>query len=105
MNNTQRCPYCQLPGQTHADWSCCAHALIVEVDGLESQLLVVRESLRKFATETAASAKCLEGEIQRGVALRQSIESKQARVDILRMHERSVLDILRIGLRHDRGKP
>ena len=52
--------------------------------------------LREFATECASAAQCLEGEVKRGECIRQSAESKSARAEVLRSHERWALETLKL---------
>jgi hypothetical protein len=52
--------------------------------------------LREFATECASAAQCLEGEVKRGECIRQSAESKSARAEVLRSHERWALETLQL---------
>lgn len=57
---------------------------------------MVRE-LREFASDCARCAECMEREIRDGVCIRQSAESKQARADVLRLHERWALETLKLS--------
>lgn len=51
--------------------------------------------LRKFAEDCTRAADCLAREIETGRCIRQSPESKQARVDILRSHADWATELLK----------
>jgi hypothetical protein len=55
----------------------------------------VAQELRRFSGECTRVANSLEREIEYGYCIRQSAESKQARVDILRLHAEWAEGILR----------
>jgi len=61
---------------------------------------MVRE-LREFAKDCARCAECMEREIRDGICIRQSAESKQARADVLRSHERWALETLKLSNSQD----
>lgn len=54
----------------------------IEVE-LATALKKLRGDVARLAEEERACAKALQGEIDRGVAIRQSLESKAARVDVM----------------------
>lgn len=61
---------------------------------LSSREKLVREKLLAMMDRCRHCAATLQGEIDRGVAIRQSIESKQARVDILQSHASELEEIV-----------
>jgi hypothetical protein len=50
---------------------------------MAKKLEELRVAIKNIAAENRRSARGLQSEIDRGIELRQSIESKQARVDVL----------------------
>lgn len=60
-----------------------------------SRLMLMENELCKFSRDCIAIASCLEREINAGKCIRQSSESKQSRIDILRIHSEWANDLIK----------
>lgn len=54
----------------------------------------LRRRLADFAAQANSLAECLESEIKHGICIRQSLECKQARADILRLLSSQIRNLL-----------
>lgn len=59
--------------------------------------VALREAIAEMAKRCRSSAECLQGEIDRGVAIRQSLESKEGRVAVLKAHADELERLLEAG--------
>lgn len=61
-----------------------------------SPLKQLLAEILEFARECANAALCLEREVRNGECVRQSPESKHARAEVLRAHEKWALDLFKL---------